>query len=386
MSDININNRKYQNYPKHLVVADTNVFDPFYGPWNSWPEMANTLNGVDDFTQDEVEEFKQSLGVGVTVGIYEGGKVVEYWKPSINGSFVVKSPDVEVSDSDIAEAVSDYFAENPPTGVSDEKIVDAVNDYLDAHPSTLTENDVKDIVEENLFTGEGDKKISIYVPSKDIDGIISSYLYDEEDEVYIQKSKISDASINRLKYYGPWESWEDFVKGVYNGIGDPYDKARPGYVNDDTVTKKFLSNISSVVTVVIDGVEYWKPMDKDSVTGSYPQGGDDFGGFVPKQSDTKFGYFVDDSDSDPYDDEYVDGAVRFSDFVEREKVIAESLNDLNERIKDTDVSELSKRIEDVAEVSASSIISLDTRIDKLEETLVKSVDKDGAGLLFYLVA
>lgn len=323
--------------------------DGLYGPWSRWEELYASIYGcsIEDVLKEDIDDLQEILKQGVTVAIIENGAVVEYWKPEENGGFVVKSPDVEVSDSDIADAVSDYFAENPPTGVSDDKIADAVKDYLDAHPSTLTEDDVNDIVDGKLFKTEGEKTSSIYVP----------------------REEITDNGIIRARFNGRyWGNWNAFATEYkeYKGIT----------LYDDT--KEILNIIPSSLglTPIIDGVEYWKPK----------QSSDGLGGFVPKQSDTQFGYFVDDLDSDPYDDEYVDGAVRFSDFVERERVIAESLNDLNDRIKDTDVSELSKRIEDVAEVSASSIISLDTRIDKLEETLVNSVDKDGAGLLLYQAA
>lgn len=92
-------------------------------------------------------EFQDALGGGVTVGIYENGKVVEYWKPSAtvpegntDGGFVIKSPNVEVADSAIDKAVSNYLTEHPVTGVTDEQVENAVNEYLDKNPASVTPN------------------------------------------------------------------------------------------------------------------------------------------------------------------------------------------------------------------------------------------------------
>ena len=49
-------------------------------------------------SDEEVEDFlKSDIAVGVTVGIYENGKVVEYWKPVEGGDFVKKSSTINVS-------------------------------------------------------------------------------------------------------------------------------------------------------------------------------------------------------------------------------------------------------------------------------------------------
>ena len=152
---MNINNKNYDGLGGHFVPQDGSVFDAWYGPWNNWKEVSKMfINVVDneqielsEVTQDDILYVQGSLGGGVTVGIYENGKVVGYWKPSAtvpegntDGGFVIKSPNVEVADSAIDKAVSDYLTEHPVNGVTDEQVEDAVNKYLDENPASVTPN------------------------------------------------------------------------------------------------------------------------------------------------------------------------------------------------------------------------------------------------------
>ena len=97
-NNININDRERTPYSSNGYQLDWHVYDGLYGPWNSFRELAVSINpDLSSKTDEEIENYLKTRPVGLTVGIYENDKVVEYWNPVEGQGFVKKSSTINVS-------------------------------------------------------------------------------------------------------------------------------------------------------------------------------------------------------------------------------------------------------------------------------------------------
>ena len=97
-NNININDRQRTPYSANGFQKNWHVYDGLYGPWNSFRELVVSINpDLSSKTDEEIENYLKTRPVGLTVGIYENDKVVDYWNPVEGQGFVKKSSTINVS-------------------------------------------------------------------------------------------------------------------------------------------------------------------------------------------------------------------------------------------------------------------------------------------------
>lgn len=79
---------KNGSYSTRRYNASLKPLDALYGPWDSVDEFVHTVAEDDEAIIDDLSEV---LETGLTIGIIEDGKVVEYWNPKNNIEFVKKA-------------------------------------------------------------------------------------------------------------------------------------------------------------------------------------------------------------------------------------------------------------------------------------------------------
>ena len=97
-NNINIKDRERTPYSANGFQYGWHVYDALYGPWNSFRELVVSINpSLSSNTDEQIENYLKTRPVGLTVGIYENDKVVEYWNPVEGQGFVKKSSTINVS-------------------------------------------------------------------------------------------------------------------------------------------------------------------------------------------------------------------------------------------------------------------------------------------------
>ena len=171
MSNININDRKRTPYSANGFQNGWHVYDGLYGPWNSFRELVVSINpSLSSYTDEQIENYLKTRPVGLTVGIYENDKVVEYWNPVEGQGFVKKKSSDIVSDYSTAKVLSTSDNAGAIVKVNNSETIDGVTYpagfYITNGDGTLnlignSSNSIMDSLE--TYTASDEEKEHTYI-------------------------------------------------------------------------------------------------------------------------------------------------------------------------------------------------------------------------------
>lgn len=135
-----------KNYSKGLYYGGIDGWvklsnDVRYGPWSTFKDFCDFCTGK-DCSDEEVENYLETVEPGLTIGIFENNEVFEYWNPVYGKGFVKKTKEIYDALIEVEKVTAtslNYLNDRKADRKEVEKEVEKINETIDAIPRVIFE-------------------------------------------------------------------------------------------------------------------------------------------------------------------------------------------------------------------------------------------------------